>query len=232
MCAKEREEKVKTQRILEIDKLIRADTYPNATKLRKIFGVSRATINRDLDFLRDRYCAPIEFDYSKNGFYYTDKSFVIQNVMLSQSEIFSIFAIQPLLEQYRNTPLESSVKSIFQKLVDFMPGQSSEISLGGTLRLGSYPCKVAYNTTMHKLYGRDLINERHRHRYEFNNDYRDILTKAGLCISGTSPDNSLVETVEITDNKFFVGVQYHPEFKSRPNRPHPLFTGFIKAAIK
>lgn len=117
-----REEKVKTQRILEIDKLIRSDTYPNATTLGEKFEVSRATINRDLDFLRDRYNAPIEYDSNRRGFYYTDKSFVIQNVMLSKSEIFSIFAIQPLLEQYRNTPLESSVKSIFQKIVDFVPG--------------------------------------------------------------------------------------------------------------
>jgi len=120
-----REEKVKTIRILEIDKMIRSGSYPNATTLRKHFEVSRATIMRDLDFLRDRYQAPIEYDFERKGFYYTDESFVIQNVMLEESEIFSIFAIQPLLEQYRNTPLEGSVKSIFQKLVDFMPAQVS-----------------------------------------------------------------------------------------------------------
>lgn len=120
-----REEKAKTFRILSIDKIIRSGSYPNATKLAKEFEVSRATIMRDLDFLRDRYQAPIEYDYFKKGFYYTDDSFVIQNVLLNESEVFSIFAIQPLLEQYQNTPLEKSVKSIFSKLVDFMPQEVS-----------------------------------------------------------------------------------------------------------
>lgn len=120
-----REEKVKTLRILEIDKMIRSGTFPNARQLGEEFEVSRATIMRDLDFLRDRYQAPIEYDFERKGFYYTDKSFVIQNVMLNESEIFSIFAIEPLLAQYRNTPLEGSIKSIFQKLVDFMPNQVS-----------------------------------------------------------------------------------------------------------
>ncbi|MBO7094433.1 MAG: CTP synthase, partial [Spirochaetia bacterium] len=118
------------------------------------------------------------------------------------------------------------------KVIDFMPGQSDEINKGGTLRLGSYPCCIQKGTAMEKFYGTDLIHERHRHRYEFNNDYRDALTKAGLVLSGLSPDNRLVETVELTDRDFFVGVQYHPEFKSRPNHPHPLFIGFIKAALE
>ena len=83
---------------------------------------------------------------------------------------------------------------------------------------------------MASCYGTALISERHRHRYEFNNDYRDVLTAAGLTLSGLSPDGRLVETVELTDRPFYVGVQYHPEFKSRPNKPHPLFIGFIKAA--
>lgn len=122
MAAKEgREEKVKTIRILEIDKKIRSGTYPNATDLGKEFNISRATVMRDLDFLRDRYMAPIEYDFVKKGFYYTDPGFVIQDVLLSESEIFSIFAIEPLLAQYRNTPLEASIKSIFRKIVDFMP---------------------------------------------------------------------------------------------------------------
>ena len=118
------------------------------------------------------------------------------------------------------------------KVIDFMPGQSDEINKGGTLRLGSYPCCIQKGTAMEKFYGADLIHERHRHRYEFNNDYREILSKAGLVLSGLSPDNRLVETVELTDRDFFVGVQYHPEFKSRPNHPHPLFIGFIKAALE
>ena len=117
------------------------------------------------------------------------------------------------------------------KVLDFLPGQNDEINKGGTLRLGSYPCVIQKGTKMKECYGDELINERHRHRYEFNNEYRDILTKNGLTISGLSPDGSLVETVELTDRDFFVGVQFHPEFKSRPNKPHPLFLGFIGAAF-
>ncbi|MBR6360591.1 MAG: CTP synthase, partial [Clostridia bacterium] len=112
------------------------------------------------------------------------------------------------------------------KVIDFMPGQSDEIDKGGTLRLGAYPCVIKENTTMEKCYGVKEISERHRHRYEFNNDYRDILRERGLTLSGISPDGSLVETVELSEKPFFVGVQYHPEFKSRPNKPHPLFKGF------
>jgi len=118
------------------------------------------------------------------------------------------------------------------KVIDFMPGQSDDIDKGGTLRLGSCPCVITPGTTMEKCYGKDLINERHRHRYEFNNDYRDIMAKNGLVISGLSPDGRLVETVELSERPFHVGVQYHPEFKSRPNKPHPLFMGFIGAAVK
>lgn len=118
------------------------------------------------------------------------------------------------------------------KVIDFMPGQSEEVDKGGTLRLGSYPCRIKPNTTMARCYGELWIDERHRHRYEFNNDYRDDFCAAGLTLSGFSPDGRLVETVELTDRLFYVGVQYHPEFKSRPNRPHPLFKGFIEAALE
>lgn len=118
------------------------------------------------------------------------------------------------------------------KVIDFMPGQSDEIDKGGTLRLGSYPCKIKEQTVMEKCYKSSLINERHRHRYEFNNDYRKCLEDAGLIFSGTSPDDRLVETIELKDNPFFVGVQFHPEFKSRPNNAHPLFKGFIAASLE
>ena len=117
------------------------------------------------------------------------------------------------------------------KVIDFMPGQSDSIDKGGTLRLGSYPCVIKPGTMMEKCYGTLNINERHRHRYEFNNVYRDKLEAAGLVLSGLSPDGRLVETVELHDHPFFVGVQFHPEFKSRPNKPHPLFKGFVKAAL-
>ena len=118
------------------------------------------------------------------------------------------------------------------KVIDFMPGQSDNIDKGGTLSLGSYPCVIAPNTTMERCYKTNLINERHRHRYEFNNNFRDILTEKGLTISGTSPDGRLVETVELSDRPFFVGVQFHPEFKSRPDKPHPLFLGFVAASLE
>ena len=118
------------------------------------------------------------------------------------------------------------------KVIDFMPGQSDNIDKGGTLRLGAYPCVIKPGTTMERCYGKSEISERHRHRYEFNNDYRDILTQNGLTLSGLSPDGRLVETVELSDRPFYVGVQYHPEFKSRPNKAHPLFKGFIAAALE
>ncbi len=118
------------------------------------------------------------------------------------------------------------------KVIDFMPGQSEDVNKGGTLRLGSYPCRIQHGTLMEKCYQTLDIRERHRHRYEFNNDYREVLTSAGLVISGLSPDGNLVETVEIPDHPFYLGVQYHPEFKSRPDRPHPLFAEFIKSALQ
>ncbi|MBQ1729874.1 MAG: CTP synthase [Oscillospiraceae bacterium] len=118
------------------------------------------------------------------------------------------------------------------KVIDFLPDQSDETAKGGTLRLGAYPCRIAPGTKMEECYKTGLISERHRHRYEFNNEFRDALQSSGLVISGTSPDESLVETVEVGDHPFFVGVQYHPEFKSRPNKPHPLFLGFVGAAME
>lgn len=118
------------------------------------------------------------------------------------------------------------------KVIDFMPGQSDDVSKGGTLRLGSYPCVITPGTLMESCYGKTEIAERHRHRYEFNNDYREVLQNAGLCLSGMSPDGQLVETVELSNLSFFLGVQYHPEFKSRPNKPHPVFLRFVEASLK
>ena len=118
------------------------------------------------------------------------------------------------------------------KVIDFLPNQSDETDKGGTLRLGAYPCKIVPGTQMHRVYGKLDISERHRHRYEFNNRFRAELEAAGLTVSGTSPDEYIVETVEIEGNDFYIGVQYHPEFKSRPNKPHPLFLGLIEAALK
>ncbi len=117
-------------------------------------------------------------------------------------------------------------------VIDLLPEQKAVEDMGGTMRLGAYPCRIADNTLALKAYGTGEINERHRHRYEVNNDYIDALTKAGLVLSGLSPNGRLVEIIEIKDHPWFVGTQFHPEFKSRPDRPHPLFRDFIGAALK
>ncbi len=117
------------------------------------------------------------------------------------------------------------------KVINLMPDQYVSIAKGGTMRLGAYPCKIKDGTLMKKAYKTSEISERHRHRYEFNNDYRKEFESAGMKISGTSPDDVIVETVELPKNDFFIGVQFHPEFKSRPNRAHPLFSLFIKNAV-
>ena len=114
-------------------------------------------------------------------------------------------------------------------VIDIMPDQRG-VKMGGTMRLGAYPCCVREGTRLREAYGKDLVAERHRHRFEFNNDYREAVEKAGMRICGTSPDGRLVEAVEIPANRFFVGVQFHPEFKSRPNAAHPIFREFIRAA--
>ena len=132
---------------------------------------------------------------------------------------------------YRDANSGEFDEACAHKVIDFMPGQSEDIDKGGTLRLGAYPCVIKKGSTMERLYGKTEISERHRHRYEFNNDYKDEFVKKGLTVGGISPDGKLVETVELTERPFYVGVQFHPEFKSRPNKAHPLFKGFIKAAI-
>lgn len=123
-------------------------------------------------------------------------------------------------------------ESSTHKVIDFMPDQNDEMDKGGTMRLGAYPCVIKAGTLLEKCYGENLIQERHRHRYEFNNEFRDEFEKAGMVISGTSPDERLVEAVENPSCDFFVGVQYHPEFKSRPDRPHPLFREFVGTCVK
>ena len=116
-------------------------------------------------------------------------------------------------------------------VIHIMDTQKDITKKGGTMRLGAYPCKIKSDSLAYKIYGKDIISERHRHRFEYNNDYKDILEKNGLICSGTSPDGSLVEIVEIPEHKFFIAGQFHPEFKSRPDKPAPLFVEFIKAII-
>ena len=116
-------------------------------------------------------------------------------------------------------------------VIDLMPDQKG-LEKGGTMRLGRYPCAIKPASRLAEVYGKAEIGERHRHRYEFNNTFRQELEEAGLAVSGTSPDDRLVEAVELPGNPFYIGVQYHPEFKSRPNRAHPLFRAFIQAALQ
>ena len=133
------------------------------------------------------------------------------------------------LDGAHSTELDPETK---YPVIDLMPDQKGVTEIGGTLRLGSYTCVLAEDSRAYGLYNQSIINERHRHRYEVNNDYREMLTAHGLKLSGTSPDGHIVEMCELPEHPFFIGTQAHPEFKSRPNRPHPLFKGLIEAAIK
>ena len=117
-------------------------------------------------------------------------------------------------------------------IINLLPDQENVVEMGGTLRLGSYPCTLTEGSQAHKEYGKINITERHRHRYEFNNFYRERLTNKGLVLSGVSPDGRLVEIVELPEHPWFVAGQFHPEFKSRPEKAHPLFAGFIKASLE
>lgn len=132
---------------------------------------------------------------------------------------------------WRDADSEEFSADSAHKVIGFMPGQSDEINKGGTMRLGAYPCLISEGSLLEKCYGKKEISERHRHRYEFSNEFRRDFTEAGMVISGTSPDGTLVEAVENPACDFFAAVQYHPEFKSRPDHPHPLFSGFIKASL-
>lgn len=113
-----------------------------------------------------------------------------------------------------------------------MPEQIGIEDIGGTLRIGAYPCTLGPDSKAYEMYKTMQIKERHHHRYEVNNDYRDVLTEHGMRLSGLSPDGRIVEMIEIPEHPWFIATQAHPELKSRPNRPHPLFKGFIEAALK
>jgi CTP synthase len=117
-------------------------------------------------------------------------------------------------------------------VITLLDEQQRVVEKGGTMRLGSYPCRLEPGTTTREAYGADETSERHRHRYEFNNEFREEFAQAGLIASGTSPDGGLVEICEIRDHPFMVGTQFHPELRSRPGKPHPLFDGFVRAALE
>lgn len=135
------------------------------------------------------------------------------------------------LENANSTEFDENTK---YPVIDLLPDQKDIENMGGTMRLGIYPCKLKEGSLARKLYKEELIYERHRHRFEFNNEYKEVIQEAGLIISGSSPDGRLAEIVELPqeEHPFFIAGQFHPEFKTRPNRPHPLFSGFIKAMLK
>lgn len=142
-----------------------------------------------------------------------------------------------VIEYSRNAAgLEGAHSSEFSNtphpVISLMETQQSVEDKGGTMRLGLYPCKVTPRSILHSIYDDVIIYERHRHRYEFNNAYRQVLTEKGLIFSGLSPDENLVEVIELPNHPWYIGTQFHPEFKSRPNRPHPLFVGFVSASIE
>ncbi|MCL4439764.1 MAG: CTP synthase, partial [Firmicutes bacterium] len=142
-----------------------------------------------------------------------------------------------VIEFARNMGMKKANSSEFDPhtpnpVIDLLPEQKDIEEKGGTMRLGLYPCKLAEGTKASGGYEQDLIYERHRHRFEFNNEYRDQMKARGMVISGTSPNDRLVEIIELADHPWFVGTQFHPEFKSRPNRPHPLFRDFVGMANK
>jgi len=133
------------------------------------------------------------------------------------------------LKDTHSSEFDSQTKN---PVIHLMPEQEKIANKGGTMRLGAYPCVLEKNSLAHKIYGEDQISERHRHRYELNNDYREKLTSAGLKLSGLSPDKRLVEIIELPAHPWFLGVQFHPELKSRPTRAHPIFRKFVGAAVK
>ena len=124
------------------------------------------------------------------------------------------------------------VQSTKNPIIDFMPDQKNIEKMGGTMRLGSYDCELVPGSKAEQAYGTEKIAERHRHRYEFNNEYRQAMEAAGMSVAGVNPESDLVEIVELKDHPWYVGVQFHPEFKSRPDRPHPLFRELFDAASK
>jgi CTP synthase len=123
-------------------------------------------------------------------------------------------------------------RSTSQPVIDLMPDQRDIADMGGTMRLGLYPCQLQPGTIARRAYQTELVQERHRHRFELNNAYRELLSTSGMRFSGISPDGRLVEIAEIADHPFMLGTQFHPEFLSRPNRPHPLFVAFLEAVCQ
>ena len=161
--------------------------------------------------------------------YSIEKDIPLFGICLGMHAMVIEFARMNGFKDANSTEFDRNAK---HPVIDIMLEQKKIKNMGGTMRLGSYPCKLKEGTIAREAYKKDLINERHRHRYEYNNDYRQELEDKGLIISGVSPDDFLVEMVELKDHPWFLGCQFHPEFKSRPNNAHPIFVSFVQAAIE
>jgi len=199
--------------------------------------------NLDEDFNEDEIFAGVHGILVPGGFGIRGINGKVKAIKYAREKNIPFFGIClgmqcAVIEFSRNViGLKDANSSEFDKETDnpviyLMPDQKKISNKGGTMRLGKYPCKLKKGTKAYEAYTEDLVYERHRHRYELNNSYLGMLKKNGMIISGIYPDKNLVEIVELKDHPWFVGVQFHPEFKSRPDRPHPLFRDFIKASIK
>lgn len=149
-------------------------------------------------------------------------------------QLASVEFVRNVLGKKKATTVEMDEKAR-EAVIHINPNQAQNVKnqkYGGTMRLGAYDCALRRGTKVHRAYGSDMISERHRHRYEFNNEYREAMDRAGLEVVGLNPESNLVEVVELRDHPFFVGTQFHPEFKSRPMRPHPLFRDFVGTILK
>lgn len=207
-------------------------------------------INADVDHLDKDVLSQLDGILIPGGFGgrgFEGKLEAVDYAIDNEVPIFGIcLGMQSMVTQFaRRNGFEGANSTEFDKgnkfpVIDMMEKQKEIKQMGGTMRLGGYDCKLVKGTKTYDAYskfsdyfkGEDLIEERHRHRFEFNNDYRAILQEKGLVLSGISPDDFLVEIVELPNHPWFIGCQFHPEFKSRPNRPHPLFTSFVDAAYK
>lgn len=207
-------------------------------------------INADVDHLDKEVLSHLDGILIPGGFGgrgFEGKLEAVDYAIDNEVPIFGIcLGMQSMVTQFaRRNGFEGANSTEFDKdnkfpVIDMMEKQKEIKQMGGTMRLGGYDCKLVKGTKTYDAYskfedyfkGEDLIEERHRHRFEFNNDYRAILQEKGLVLSGISPDDFLVEIVELPNHPWFIGCQFHPEFKSRPNRPHPLFTSFVDAAYK
>ena len=179
------------------------------------------------------FCFACVLDVSLCAANQSDAKDSLSEIVLGQFDCVDVADAKELPKDSRGQADESTKgdPQTEHPVIDLMTAQRGLTQKGGTMRLGAYPCAIEDGTLARKVYKRKKVSERHRHRYEFNNGYRGRLEEAGLVFSGVSPDGSLIEMVELREHPFFIACQFHPEFRSRPIDPHPLFRGLVKAAL-